>query len=209
MQSPLIPLQENPGSNSWKNEKGFSLLEVIVALAIMAGGFLAVLNLFSGSVRSVDFSGQYLKAITLANSKMNELEIANFAVDDQSGSFENEENYRWELDITPYDSELNDEETNIQLQKVLLKVLWNDSGNSRNIELATLRLEGQTRPVADTKLEQLFKGGAGTINSSGGQDDTGQSESSASSTSTTSSNISGGPTSNISGSGTTVNISGN
>ena len=167
MQSSLTPLQENPRLNLWRNEKGFSLLEVIVALAIMAGGFLAVLNLFSGSVRSVDFSGQYLKAVTLANSKMNELEILNFAVDDQTGIFKNEENYRWQLDIAPYDSDLNDEKSNIQLQKVLLRVLWNDNGNPRKVELATLRLEGQTLPIPDTKLEQLFKGGAGTITSAG------------------------------------------
>lgn len=167
---------------------------------------MAVLNLFSGSVRSVDFSGQYLKAVTLANSKMNELEIQNFVVDDLSGNFENEENYRWELDIAPYDSELNDEESNIQLQKVLLKVLWNDDGNTRNIEIATLRLDGQTHPVADTKLEQLFKGGAGTI-SSDGQDDNAPPETSTPS-STTGSNICGSSTTNISGSGT-QNISGN
>lgn len=172
----------------------------------MAGGFLAVLNLFSGSVRSVDFSGQYLKAVTLANSKMNELEIQNFVVDDRSGNFKNEENYRWELEITPYDSDLNDEDSNIQLQKVLLKILWNDDGNTRNIELATLRLEGQTHPVADTKLEQLFKGGAGSI-SSEGQDDTAPPEPTTPS-STTGSNICGSNTSNISGSAT-QNISGN
>jgi len=173
----------------------------------MAGGFLAVLHLFSSSVRSIDFSGQYLKAATLATSKMNELEILNFAVDDQTGSFNNEENYRWELSIDPYDSNLNDEKLNIQLQKVLLKVLWNDNGKSRNIELATLRLEGQTHPVADAKLEQLFKGGAGTINSSNGQEESAPPETAP--TTTTSTNISGGTTSsNISGAGTT-NISGN
>ncbi len=184
------------------------MLEVIVALAIMAGGFLAVLNLFSGGVRSVDFSGQYLKAVTLANSKMNELEIQNFIVDDRSGGFKNEENYHWELDIAPYDSGLNDEDSNIQLQKVLLKVLWSDDGNNRNIEIATLRLEGQTHPVPDTKLEKLFKGGAGNISTDGqdSQDDAAPSDST--STSTTGSNISGSSTSNISGSAT-QNVSGN
>ena len=206
MQSSLTPLQENPRLNLWRNEKGFSLLEVIVALAIMAGGFLAVLNLFSGSVRSVDFSGQYLKAVTLANSKMNELEILNFAVDDQTGIFKNEENYRWQLDIAPYDSDLNDEKSNIQLQKVLLKVLWNDNGNPRKVELATLRLEGQTLPIPDTKLEQLFKGGAGTITS--GQGETAPPKTSAPAPAPTHlsgvtlrapSNISGSRTQNISG----------
>ena len=207
MQSSLTPLRENLRSNFWRNEKGFSLLEVIIALAIMAGGFLAVLNLFSGSVRSVDFSGQYLKAITLANSKMNELEILNFAVDDQTGSFKNEENYRWELDINPYDSEFNNKESNIQLQKVLLKVLWSDNGKPRNIELATLRLEGQTRPVPDTKLEQLFKGGAGTINTSDGQEETAPPETTPAITQHLS-GVSILPSLNISGSGT-QGISGN
>ena len=199
-------LQGNPESNSLKNEQGFSLLEVVVALMIMAGGFLAVLNLFSGSVRSVDFSGQYLKAITLANSKMNELEIQNFTVDDSSGNFKNEENYRWEVDISPYDSDLNNEESGIQLQKILLKVLWNDDGHTRNIELATLRLEGQTYPVADTQMERLFSGGAGSNNT----DDEEETETPETPTpnSGTSTNISGSGQSIISGSGT-QRISGN
>ena len=204
MQSPSIPLQENPESNSLKSEQGFSLLEVVVALMIMAGGFLAVLNLFSGSVRSVDFSGQYLKAVTLANSKMNELEIQNFTVDDSSGNFKNEENYRWEVDISPYDSDLNNEESGIQLQKILLKVLWNDDGHTRNIELATLRLEGQTYPVADTQMERLFSGGAGSNNT----DDEEETPSPETSTPSTSTNISGSGQSIISGSGT-QNICGN
>jgi len=204
MQSPSIQLQENPELNSLKNEQGFSLLEVVVALMIMAGGFLAVLNLFSGSVRSVDFSGQYLKAVTLANSKMNELEIQNFTLDDSSGNFKNEENYRWEVDISPYDSDLNNEESGIQLQKILLKVLWNDDGHTRNIELATLRLEGQTYPVADTQMERLFSGGAGSNNT----DDEEETPSPETSTPSTSTNISGSGQSIISGSGT-QNICGN
>ena len=202
------PLQENLKSSTLESDKGFSLLEVIVALLIMAGGFLAVVNLLSGSVRSADLSGQYLKAVSLANSKMNELEILNFIVDRQTGSFKNEENYRWELDIAPYDSDLNDEKSNIQLQKVLLKVLWNDNGNPRKVELATLRLEGQTLPIPDTKLEQLFKGGAGTINSSGGQEETTPPETAPVPATTHLSGVTISTPSNISGS-ITQNISGN
>ena len=160
-------LQENLKLNVLRNDRGFSLLEVIVALLIMAGGFLAVVNLFSGSVRSVNLSSQYLKAVTLANSKMNELEIENFFLDDKSGGFKNEENYRWELEIAPYDSNLNNENSRIQLQKILLKVFWNDNGKPRKLELATLRLDGQTNPVADKRLKQIFKGGAVNISTEG------------------------------------------
>ena len=193
--------QENLKSNALRNDKGFSLLEVIVALLIMAGGFLAVVNLLSGSVRSVDLSSQYLKAVTLANSKMNELEIENFYVDDKSGRFKNEENYRWDLFIEPYDSRLNDESSGIQLQKILLKIFWDDNGKRRNLELATVRLDGQTYPMTDAKLKQLFKGGAVNISTEGPEE-----------TSTPPlniNNISGMATTRICGAATTQNISGN
>jgi len=195
MRSPSTPLPANPKSSIWKNEQGFSLLEVVVALAIMAGGFLVVLNLFSASVQSVDFSGQYLKGVTLANSKINELEILNFEPDEYSGSFKNEESYRWEVDIAPYDSPLNDSDSGIQLQKVLLKVFWEDRGQTRNVELATLHLEGQTYPVSDTYLEKLFTGGAAPV-SSGGEDATETTEASGT---TTSSSTSSSGSSNVSG----------
>ena len=188
MRSPSTLLPASPKLGFWKNEKGFSLLEVVVALAILAGGFLVVLNLFSGSVRSVDFSGQYLKGVTLANSKINELEMLNFEPDELSGNFKNEESYRWEVDITSYDSPLNDSKLGIQLQKILLKVLWEDQGQNRNVELATLHLKRQAYPVSDTSLEQLFTGGSSPASSG---EEEGSSEENSGSTST---NVSGGTT---------------
>ena len=165
MQLISTPLLENRKLKSWKNEQGFSLLEVVVALTILAGGFLTVLNLFSGSVLSVDFSGQYLKAVTLANSKINELEMLNFQTSEYSGKFKNEENYRWEVDIAPYDSPLNDPGSGIQLQEILLKVLWEDRGQTRNVELATLHMKGQRYPASDSSLENLFSGGTSPASS--------------------------------------------
>ncbi|MBT5632364.1 MAG: prepilin-type N-terminal cleavage/methylation domain-containing protein [Nitrospina sp.] len=188
MRSPSTLLPASPKLRFWQNEKGFSLLEVVVALAILAGGFLVVLNLFSGSVRSVDFSGQYLKGVTLANSKINELEMLNFEPDELSGNFKNEESYRWEVDITPYDSPLNDSKLGIQLQKILLKVLWEDQGQNRNVELATLHLKRQSYPVSDTSLELLFTGGSSPASS--GEEEASSSEESGS----TSANVSGGST---------------
>ena len=172
MRSLSTPLLENQKSNNLKNEQGFSLLEVVVALTILAGGFLTVLNLFSGSVLSVDFSGQYLKAVTLANSKINELEILNFQPNEYSGKFKNEESYRWEVDISPHDSPLNDPDSSIQLQKVLLKVSWKDRGLTRNVELATLHLKGQAYPVPDSGLEKIFSGGTSSPGSPGEESET-------------------------------------
>lgn len=202
MRSLSTPLPANPKSNNWKNEQGFSLLEVVVALTILAGGFLTVLNLFSGSVLSVDFSGQYMKAVTLANSKINELEMLNFQPSEYSGKFKNEKSYRWEVDIAPHDSPLNDPEASIQLQKVLLKVSWEDQGQARNVELATLHLQGQTYPAPDSNLENLFSGGSSSPSNS--VDDGGTSEA----TDTSSGSSSSGSSNGGSSSSGSSNVSG-
>lgn len=198
MRSPSTRLQASQKLDTWKNEQGFSLLEVVVALAILAGGFLVVLNLFSSSVRSVDFSGQYLKGVTLANSKINELEMLNFEPEELSGNFKNEESYHWEVAIDPYDSPLNDTKLGIQLQKIFLKVFWEDRGQTRNVELATLHLQRKTYPVSDTYLQKLFTGGASPGSSA---------EEGEESTEAASGDTSGSSTSNICGNSTTTTSS--
>jgi prepilin-type N-terminal cleavage/methylation domain-containing protein len=201
MRSRSTPLSEKSKLKSLKNEQGFSLLEVVVALTILAGGFLTVLNLFSGGVLSISFSDQYLKAVALANSKINELEILNFQSTVYEGDFNNEEGYRWELDIQPYDSPLNQTESGIQLQKVLIKVLWKDRNQTRNVELATLHMRGQTYPASDSSLEKLFSGGASPGSSGEGESEVSETssapESSGTSSSSSSSNLSGATTSSF------------
>ena len=161
----LIPLREKLRLNKPNND-GFSLLEVIVALAIMAMGFVTVLQLFSGSIRSVSLSEQYLKGTTLAHSKLGELEVNNYSVTEYEGIFPDEKNYRWQLQVSPHTSPLNSKENNIQLSEVTLNVLWEDAGKTRDVEISTLKVDGATHPVSDSFLAQSFGGGPGSIKAS-------------------------------------------
>lgn len=140
------------------NSEGFSLLEVIVALAIMGVGFVTVLHMFSEGIRTLDYSDQYMKAITLANNKLAELDLMDFEADTLSGVFKNEENHRWELTIMPYESILNDPLENILLMKVALKVLWNDMGRERNVELVSIRTVGKNYSASDSVILGTNKG---------------------------------------------------
>ncbi len=159
MKSLSTPSPELPKSIRKLDNKGFSLLEVIVALAIMAIGYMTVFNLFSVSIKSVGMSDQYQRAVGLANSKLSEIEMLNYETDATSGTFENEENFQWSLNIEPYDSPLNDPEININLSKVTLKVLWEDNQKPRNVELVTLKLQGEVNPAPDSQLAKVFGGG--------------------------------------------------
>lgn len=161
----LIPLREKLRLNKPNND-GFSLLEVIVALAIMAMGFVTVLQLFSGSIRSLSLSEQYLKGTTLAHSKLGELEVNNYRVTAFEGIFPDEKNYRWQLQISPHTSPLNSKENNIQLSEVTLNVLWEDAGKTRDIEMSTLKVDGATHPSSDSFLAQSFGGRSGSIKAS-------------------------------------------
>ena len=158
----LIPLREKLRLNKPNND-GFSLLEVIVALAIMAMGFVTVLQLFSGSIRSLSLSEQYLKGTTLAHSKLGELEVNNYSVTEFEGIFPDEKNYRWQLQVSPHTSPLNSKEDNIQLSEVTLNVLWEDAGKTRDIEMSTLKVDGATHPSSDSFLAQSFGGRSGSI----------------------------------------------
>ena len=161
----LIPLREKLRLNKPNND-GFSLLEVIVALAIMAMGFVTVLQLFSGSIRSVSLSEQYLKGTTLAHSKLGELEVNNYSVTEYEGIFPGEKNYRWQLQVSPHASSLNSKEKNIQLSEVTLNVLWEDAGKTRDVEISTLKVDGATHPGSDSFLAQSFGDGPGSIKAS-------------------------------------------
>jgi general secretion pathway protein I len=148
------------------NNNGFSLLEVIVALAIMAMGFVTVLQLFSGSIRSVSLSEQYLKGTTLAHSKLGELEVNNYSDTEFEGLFPDEKKYRWQLEISPHTSPLNSKENNIQLSEVTLNVLWEDAGKTRNIELNTIKVDGTSHPGSDLSLAESFSRLPGSIQAS-------------------------------------------
>ena len=148
------------------NNDGFSLLEVIVALAIMAMGFVTVLQLFSGSIRSVSLSEQYLKGTSLAHSKLGALEVNNYSVTEFEGTFPDEKKYRWELEVSPHTSPLNSKENNIQLSEVTLNVLWEDAGKTRNIQLNTIKVDGASHPSSNKSLAESFDWAPGSIQAS-------------------------------------------
>jgi len=103
----------NCQSSIVNHEWGFTLLEVMVAIVILGLGLTVVFELFSGGLKSVEISNDYSNAVILANKKMGELSLKEkLDVGKETGDFSEEDNYKWEVDIVPYQV---DEETNKEI----------------------------------------------------------------------------------------------
>lgn len=118
--------QGNPAS-------GFTLIEVIVAIAILSISFVLVLQLFSNGLKAARTSCDYTRAIVLAKDKMDEL-----SDDPVSGSGEFDEGFMWESEVEPYKE---DEESEYKLLKIKVKVTWDSMlKRQRSVELVSLRM---------------------------------------------------------------------
>ena len=86
-----------------RSGSGFTLLEVLVSLAILATAFAAVLRLHSDSMDMVIASRIHTRALELAQYKMTEIELSGVQnITMLSGDFEDQApDYHWELQVEP------------------------------------------------------------------------------------------------------------
>ena len=81
---------------------GFTLLEALVALVLVAGVVVATLAAVGGSMRSASAVGAHARAVTLADLRMNELVLAaadsiSYYARPRAGSFAAPfDGYRWQ-----------------------------------------------------------------------------------------------------------------
>ena len=79
-----------------RNRSGFTLLEVMIALAIIGIALVALLTTQSTSIKIITRSTLITKSYLLGEKKLAALELAGYdAVDDGEGSFEDNPELRW------------------------------------------------------------------------------------------------------------------
>jgi len=135
-----------------RNEKGFTLLEIIVSMTILAASVLTLVQLFSGAINQASQADRYLNGVYLAQQKFSQLEMDGFSTDDNEGTFE-DETYSWQLEILPYESSLNSEDARIELQKVSLRVYWEDKNQEKEVQLVSLNILGETHTAPVSLLD--------------------------------------------------------
>ncbi len=110
-------------------QAGFTLLEVMIALAILSLVAVAFLRAQASSVRLVDESGQISMATLLARERMAELESRGFPEPgDNSGTGgEAFPSFRWEHIISTTEIP--------NIRKAVVRILWTEGDLKRSMEL--------------------------------------------------------------------------
>ena len=114
---------------SFRRPTGFTLLEVMIALAILAMVAVAFLRAQAGSIRLVDEASQISLATLLAKEKMAELESIGFSEPQKNKGTGGKEfpSMRWEQVVSLTEV--------LNLRKAQVRVLWMEGQQERSLEL--------------------------------------------------------------------------
>ncbi len=125
-----------------KRKNAFTLMEVLVALAITAISVIPLLHLLVTSISTMDSAGCLSHASLIANEKLAETVSRGYPeLGTESGVIDNKENnvaYYWQVDVTDArQKELAD--LNLRdLRKVNVCVQWNQGQAKKQISMSTL-----------------------------------------------------------------------
>lgn len=119
-------------------ESGFTLLEVLVAVALLAIAVTVVIQLFSANLRSVTVSEDYVSAALKANVVMREV-LDDEDLTEKSRSERTNDGYRVDVAVTETAKERTDN-LQVRLLEVTVKVSWAKGIKERSLALKTLKV---------------------------------------------------------------------
>jgi general secretion pathway protein I len=139
--------RRGPATAGARADRGFTLLEVVVALAILSVAVVAGIQLFAGGLRLLKLAGEHQEATLLADAKTRE--VSAFAEGHDSGT---DGGFTWERTIrrTEVPVELATTTSRpYELYAVTVRVSWD---RQRAVEITTLRTAHPAAP-ADTMTQ--------------------------------------------------------
>ena len=123
--------------------KGFTLIEVVVAFAILGVGLTVIIELFSGGLRLARASMEYTKAVNYARIKMEEF-TAKPAVEEGTEEGESDDKtFRWQVAVKKVDLLSIDKSVDykppIELYQVKIDVFWKSGTKEKSTTVESLK----------------------------------------------------------------------
>lgn len=137
-------MNERAVSRRASRARGFSLLEVIAAILLLAIAFTALMRVAGGSIGLTNNAADYTRAALWARSLLDTADAQGPLRPGQTqGQFDHQ--YRWRLTVTPWHPADADPQQQLPLQvlKLDLDVLWGQGRGERSARFSTLRTAAQ------------------------------------------------------------------
>ena len=118
--------------------RGFTLLEVLVALVLLSISLLAIFELFSANLRGIAKADDYSHAVIMAESKMREV-LDDNTLAERTWTESTDDGYRIDAVVSSTEGERT-EDLQIKLLEINLTVSWIKDSKERSFKLKTLKM---------------------------------------------------------------------
>jgi len=135
-------LRHNLSGERRKVRGGFTLIEVVVAFAILSVGLTVIIELFAGGLRLARVSEEYTKAVNHGRIKMEEIAVKpKIEEGSEEGKFD--ETFRWrvgvkKVDVLPMEKK-PDLKVPVELFQIQVKVIWQSGSKERSASIETYK----------------------------------------------------------------------
>lgn len=123
---------------------GFTLIEVLVALAIMAVAVTLAVQLFAANLRALFVSGDTISAAVLADTRLREI-AADPPLGEKTWSEEQKNGYRMDISVAETLRERTDG-LPVRLMELSLTVHWRAGVREKKLTLRTVKMVGREGP---------------------------------------------------------------
>jgi len=125
--------------------EGFTLLEVLVSLAIMAIAMTLVMQLFSANLRAVVRSGDMTSAIIKGEYRLREI-LAEPLLAEKAWNEVTDDGYRIDVAVSEAMREKTDK-LPVNLMEIVLTVHWIDGLREKSLRLKTMKVVDKKAPT--------------------------------------------------------------
>lgn len=120
-------------NNSIRDERGFTLIEVVMATSILVVALIPILLMFNTGVKATNKANYHSVALSLAQERVEQLRDSNY------NDITSATDAAITIDLATFNRTLTVTEPESNLKQIIVTVSWTDLDQSQSVSLTTYR----------------------------------------------------------------------